>query len=65
MTTVTIIILAIIAIFEIAVVLYNYYKSSQLDDRKDELDKYSVYLDGRANKLAQWEGELKHWDGKK
>lgn len=41
------------------------YKMSELDERQEELDKYSVYLDERANKLAMWEQELNQYDLKK
>lgn len=34
------------------------YKMEEVDERQEELDKYSVHLDERANKLAQWEQEL-------
>lgn len=38
------------------------YKMGELDDRQERLDKYSVHLDERANKLSAWEQELIHWD---
>ena len=38
------------------------YKMMEVDERQEELDKYSVYLDERANKLAQWEQELIKWE---
>lgn len=34
------------------------YKMDELDELQEELDKYSVHLDERANYLAQWEKEL-------
>ena len=33
-------------------------KMDELDEWQDNLDKYSVHLDERANTLAQWEKEL-------
>ena len=41
------------------------YKIAEVDERQEELDKYSVYLDERANKLAMWEQELNQYDLKK
>lgn len=42
------------------------YKMEEVNERQEELDKYSVYLDERANKLAMWEQELIQWgDAKK
>lgn len=38
------------------------YKMTEIDEFKEELDKYSVYLDERANKLAAWEQELIQWN---
>lgn len=38
------------------------YKMEELDELKGELDKYSVHLDERANKLAEWEKELNQYD---
>ena len=35
------------------------YKMSELDERQEELDKYSVYLDERANRIATDEGTLR------
>lgn len=37
-------------------------KMEELDDYQENLDKYSVHLDELANKLAQWEQQLKHFD---
>ena len=42
-----------------ALLAWVIYKMGEVDDRQEELDKYSVYLDERANKLALWEEELK------
>lgn len=41
------------------------YKMGELDERRERLDKYSVHLDERANKLAQWEQELIQWEDTK
>lgn len=38
------------------------YKMTEIDEIKEDLDRYSVYLDERANKLALWEQELIRWD---
>ena len=46
------IITAILAVGVIAGVAWVYYRSDQLDEREDELAKYSVHLDERANKLS-------------
>ena len=37
------------------------YKMGELDERQERLDKYSVHLDERANKLSLWEQELIQW----
>ena len=49
----------------IALLSWVVWKMSELDDRQEELDKYSVYLDERANKLARWEQELNQYELKK
>ena len=41
------------------------YKMTEIDEIKEDLDKYSVYLDERANKLALWEQELIQWEDAK
>ena len=41
------------------------YKMEEVNERQEELDKYSVYLDERANKLALWEQELIQWEDEK
>lgn len=51
------IIIFILATF--ALLAWVIYKMGEVDERQEELDKYSVYLDERANKLALWEEELK------
>lgn len=56
---------AVLALFVLAGGCYNMYRADQLDEREEDLDKYSVYLDERANKLALWEQELNQYDLKK
>ena len=51
--------LIIFIIGVIALLAWVVYKMGEVDEREEELDKYSVYLDERANKLAMWEQELK------
>ena len=41
------------------------YKMEEVDERQDELDKYSVHLDERANYLAKWEEELRTYGKEK
>ena len=60
--TVALVIFAL-AVFVLLVWVIN--KMVEIDYRKEELDKYSVYLDERANKLAMWEQELNQYDLKK
>lgn len=52
----------ILALAVIAGIAYNFYRSEELDERQEDLDKYSVHLDERANKLAEWEKELNQYD---
>lgn len=58
--------MTILAIIFIAATLFLLawviYKMEEVDERQDELDKYSVHLDERANKLALLEQELIRWD---
>lgn len=56
-------VLFVICVF--ALLAWVIYKMGEVDDRQEELDKYSVYLDERANKLAMWEQELNQYDLKK
>lgn len=51
-------ILIIIALAEIVLAVWNYLKTEELAEKEEHLDKYSVHLDERANKIAQWEDEL-------
>lgn len=52
-------VLVILSIFVIACSVWNVVVKDELDEREEELDKYSVYLDERANMLARWEQELR------
>lgn len=46
----------------LALLAWVIYKMTEIDEIKEDLDKYSVYLDERANKLALWEQELIRWE---
>lgn len=50
--------LVIFAVACLALLAWVIYKMEEVDELKDELDKYSVHLDERANKLALWENLL-------
>ena len=50
--------LIIFAIATFVLLAWVIMKMEELDDYQDDLDKYSVHLDERANMLAQWEQEL-------
>ena len=58
---VVLLVLFVICVF--ALLAWVIYKMGEVDDRQEELDKYSVYLDERANKLAMWEQEIKDLSG--
>ena len=45
-----------------ALLVWVLWKMTELDEMKEDLDKYSVHLDERANKLAEWEKELNQYD---
>ena len=53
-------IVAVLALFVLAGGLYNIYRADELDERQEELDKYSVHLDERANRIAAEEGTLRN-----
>ena len=55
------ILLIIFIIGVLALLAWVIYKMTEIDERQENLDKYSVYLDERANKLARWEQELIQW----
>lgn len=50
------------AVLTFALLVWVLWKMTELDERQEDLDKYSVHLDERANKLAKWEDELIRWD---
>jgi hypothetical protein len=52
------ILLIIFAICTFSLLVWVLWKMTELDERQEDLDKYSVHLDERANKLARWEQEL-------
>lgn len=53
--------LIIFVLATFALLTWVIYKMGEVDERQERLDKYSVYLDERANKLARWEQELIRW----
>lgn len=50
--------LLIFAIGVFILLAWVIFKMGELDELQEDLDKYSVHLDERANKLALWEREL-------
>lgn len=57
-----ILMISLLAVCLCGLIIWVVMKISELDDRQERLDKYSVHLDERANKLAQWEQELMNWE---
>lgn len=53
-------IVAVLALFVLAGGLYNLYRADELDERQEELDKYSVHLDERANRIAADGGTIRN-----
>ena len=53
--------LIILALCVCGLVVWIVMKMGELDERQENLDKYSVHLDERANKLSAWEQELIKW----
>ena len=51
--------LILFTLLTICLLAWVIYKMTELDERQEELDKYSVYLDERANKLAVEENSLR------
>jgi len=51
--------LAIIAIIVILGIAWVFYRSEELDEWEEELDKMTIHLDGRANRIAAEEETLK------
>ena len=52
--------LIIFAACTFALLVWVLWKMAELDERQEELDKYSVHLDERANRIAADEGTLRH-----
>lgn len=52
--------LIIFAACTFALLVWVLWKMTELDERKEELDKFSVHLDERANRLAADEGTLRN-----
>jgi len=51
--------LIIFAALTFALLVWVLWKMTELDERQEELDKYSVHLDERANRIAADEGTLR------
>lgn len=51
--------LIIFATATFALLVWVLWKMAELDERQEDLDKYSVHLDERANRLAADEGTLR------
>ena len=54
------ILLIIFALCTFALLVWVLWKMTELDERQEELDKYSVHLDERANRIAAEEGTLRN-----
>lgn len=54
------ILLIIFATATFALLVWVLWKMAELDERQEDLDKYSVHLDERANRLAADEGTLRN-----
>lgn len=54
--------LIIFVLATLVLLVWVLFKMGELDEREEDLDKYSVRLDEIANKLAQWEQDLIKWD---
>ena len=53
------ILLIIFAICTFSLLVWVLWKMTELDERQEEMDKYSVYLDERANRISQEEEDLR------
>lgn len=53
------ILLAVVTVANLIWMAANFAEGDALDEMENDLHKYSVHLDERANKLAVWEEELK------
>lgn len=51
--------LIIFVICTFGLLVWDLWKMTELDEREERLDKYSVYLDERANRIAADEGTLR------
>lgn len=56
--TIIYILLGLVTIIVLGYGAKTMMRSDELDDYRDELDKYSVHLDERANKLAADEQQI-------
>lgn len=54
------IVLIIFAICTFALLVWVLWKMALLDEKEERLDKFSVYLDERANRIAADEGTLRN-----
>lgn len=54
--------LIIFVLATFALLTWAIMKIGELDEREEYLDKYSVHLDERANKITLWEQELMQWE---
>lgn len=54
--------LIIFVLATLVLLVWVLFKMGELDEREEDIDKYSVRLDEIANKLAQWEQDLIKWD---
>ena len=59
------IILIIFVLATLILLAWVILKMDELDEWQDNLDKYSVHLDERANYLAKWEEELRSYGKEK
>ena len=51
--------LIIVAVATFALLVWVLWKMAELDEREERLDKFSVHLDERANRIAADEGTLR------
>lgn len=56
--SIALIIAAILAAFAVCMSFFLSYRSDVLDDKEEELSKFSVHLDERANRIAADEATL-------
>lgn len=53
------------AILTFILLVWVLWKIAGLEEWEEELDKYSIHLDEKANMLARWEDELLEWEKKR